>query len=284
MTRPKQKSDVGTAMTHLNARIHGITSQTIVVPGLESEEEWEAHLEATLVDRAPVGAVETQLVERIAGLTWRMRRVERFECESIAIGRERVEADFAKMQKLSFTDRARSVDEAEQRAEDAQRCLDIIEGLLQMPPDTALASADVDAILTDLADQADQNLDGFMEGIEQPAADVRWTFGSLLAAFKALAARDGEAFQEVLTDMVARATVTASSQQVEVASIREELDHLMRERTLPDTKTIDLIIRYETGLNRMLYQALSTLEAMQSRRAGTPTTLHRVQAYGLPGG
>ncbi|MDP9236054.1 MAG: hypothetical protein M3P30_01415 [Chloroflexota bacterium] len=56
------------------------------------------------------------------------------------------------------------------------------------------------------------------------------------------------------------------------------------ERLLPDAPTLDRIIRYESNLNRILYQALNQLEAIQSRRGGAPTPLHRIQAFGLPGG
>ena len=43
-------------------------------------------------------------------------------------------------------------------------------------------------------------------------------------------------------------------------------------------------MRYETALDRMFYQALNQLEAVQARRTGAPTALHRIQAVGLPGG
>lgn len=286
MPRPNlTKSNVSTAMTRFNALRHGLTSTAPVIPGVESAEEWEALLEATLSDRAPEGAVETKLAERAASLIWRLRRVERYECEAISVGRERVDADFAKQQHQKlFNDAAASVAEAEQRAEDARRCLDLIEGLLQMPPATLLATADVEAILGELAAHAEETFDDLMDGIEQPAAGARWTAGSLLAAFRAIAARDGEAFEEMLTETVARALVIVSGQELEIARIAQEIDHLTRERLLPDAATLDRIIRYETALNRMLYQALSQLEAMQSRRAGAPTPLHRIQAYGLPGG
>lgn len=279
-----RKSDVSTAITRFNALRHGLTSNAPVVPGVESAEEWQEHLDAILSDRAPDGAVETKLAERAASLIWRLRRVERYECESIAVGRERVDDDFAKQQLMAFNNRAQSVAEAEQRAEDARRCLDLIQGLLKMPPDMLLASSDVEAILRELADQAEEELDGFMDGIAQPASGDRWTAGSLLAAFRAIAARGGEAFEQMLADTVARALVIVGGQELEVARIAQEIDHMTRERLLPDAATLDRIIRYETALNRMLYQALSQLEAMQSRRAGAPTPLHRIQAYGLPGG
>ena len=215
MPRPNlKKSDLSTAITRFNARRHGLTSNAPVIPGVESAEEWEALLAAMLSDCAPVGAVETKLVERAASLIWRLRRVERYECEAIAVGRERVDGDFAKRQRVPFSDRAASVAEAEGRAEDARRCLDLIEGLLHMPPATLLASADVEAILQELADQADEVLDQFMDGIEQPAAGARWTAGSLLAAFRAIAARDGEAFEDMMTETVARALVIVSARSL----------------------------------------------------------------------
>lgn len=289
MARPNlKKTNVSTAVTRFNALRHGLTSSAPVIPGVESAEEWQAHLEAILSDRAPDGALETKLVERAASLIWRLRRVERYECESIALGRERVDADFARQQQqVPFNDRASSVAEAEQRAENARRCLGIIEGLLHMPAALPLASADVEAILEELAEHAGHDcgdVDEFMEGIAQPAPAERWTAGALHAAFKAIAARDGQAFEEALTETVARAAVIVSGSQLEVARIADAIDQLRRERLLPDAATLDRIIRYETALNRMLYQALSQLEAMQSRRAGAPTPLHRVQAYGLPGG
>jgi hypothetical protein len=71
---------------------------------------------------------------------------------------------------------------------------------------------------------------------------------------------------------------------LKTARMFAEVDRMYQERLLPDTPTMDLIIRYEASLNRMLYQALNQLEANQSRRAGAPTPLHRVQAFGLPGG
>ncbi len=282
-TRPK--SNAGRALTHFNALRHGLTSGANVVAGVESHEEWDAHRAATVADLAPSGAVETLLAERVASLAWRLKRVERYESESISVARERVDRDFARREDAIWKGEAKSVVEAEEMAEDARRCLDIIESLLHVPPETPLASADVEAILGELAEHAGKDEgDDLMDGIPQPEPGERWTAGALIAAFKAIAARDGDAFEEMLAEMLVRAAVVANGMQVKVARIAEEIDHLRRERLLPDAPTLDRIIRYETALNRMLYQALGQLEAMQSRRAGAPTPLRRIQAYGLPGG
>jgi hypothetical protein len=88
----------------------------------------------------------------------------------------------------------------------------------------------------------------------------------------------------MLAETAGRARVIVAGWQLKVARFGEELDRMYQERLLPDAPTLDRIIRYEANLNRMLYQALNQLEATQSRRAGASTPLHRVQAFGLPGG
>ncbi len=95
MPRRKPTSNVGAALTRLNAVQHGLTAEAPVIPGVESAEEWDAHRAAIVDDRAPVGAMEAALVDRIARLAWRLRRVDRYECTSIAVARDRVEFDFA---------------------------------------------------------------------------------------------------------------------------------------------------------------------------------------------
>ncbi len=88
----------------------------------------------------------------------------------------------------------------------------------------------------------------------------------------------------MLAAAVSRARGIAAGWQLEVARIGDEIDRMREERLLPDAATLDRVIRYEASLNRMLYQALNQLEATQSRRNGAPAALHRVQAFGLPGG
>jgi hypothetical protein len=281
MPRAKPKSNAAVAL-RFNALRHGLTSSAPVIPGVESVEEWEAHCEAVLGDLAPAGAMEAVLAERVAGLTWRLRRVERYECESIAVGRERVDHDFAVQQ--GRLGEPVSVAEAELLAEDARRCLDIVENLLKTPPATRLAGADVQAILEALASYAEMDAGDYTEGIDEAADGGDWTAGRLIAVLKALAVRDGDAFADVLVEATARAQAVVTGCQLAVARMGEELDRILRERLFPDAPTLDRIVRYETALNRMLYQALSQLEAMQSRRAGVPTPLHRIQAFGLPGG
>jgi hypothetical protein len=229
-----------------------------------------------------VGAVETELAERVATLSWRLRRAARHECASVIVGLERVDLDYAlKQHRLG---EVVSLAEAEALFEDARRLLDIIENLLTVPPETQLAEADVEAILEELADDAGEDAARFLEGIAGVDDDGGWTVARLIAVLKALAARDDEDFAAVLIATVERARLTAGGHQLSLARIGAELDRMRHERLFPDSASLENIIRHETALNRMLYQALGQLEAMQSRRAGAPTPLHRIHAVGLPGG
>ena len=280
MAQAKPKSDIVPAR-RFNALRHGLTSRALVIPG-ESAEEWEAHLEGIVASLEPVGAVETMLAERVASLSWRIRRAERHECASIEVGLERVEHDYAlKQHRLG---EVVSLAEAELLVEDARRLLDIIENLQALPPETQLAEADVTAILDELADYAEEDADSYLAGIAGVQDEGDWTVGRLMAVFKALAARDEEDFGAVLIAAVRRAHLVVDGHQLALARIGAELDRMRHERLFPDSATLENIIRHETSLNRMLYQALGQLEAMQSRRAGIPTPLHRIHAVGLPGG
>lgn len=287
MPRAKRTTATGTAVTAFNALRHGLTSDAPVIPGVESYEEWEAYRAALVANLAPQDAIESTLVDRIASLSWRLRRVVRFECATIDAGRGRVEFDFAQLQKQSHTGDPPSVEEAELRREDARRCLAIIDTLLDTPPTTPLLTVDVEAILDELAANNDDEMDEYLADIEEPDAEAEadggWTVGRLIAVFEALAARDGDTFADMLAQTVGRARNIVAGWQLSIARIREEIARMSQERLLPDAPTMDRIIRYEANLNRMLYQALNQLEATQSRRAGAPTSLHRVQAFGLPG-
>jgi hypothetical protein len=55
-------------------------------------------------------------------------------------------------------------------------------------------------------------------------------------------------------------------------------------RTLPPTDELNLIMRYESHLHRLLIQNLHELEAIQIRRKGGSSPLARLDITGAPGG
>jgi hypothetical protein len=70
----------GKAAVAQNAVKHGLSGRLDVVKG-EDQAEFDLHREAMLGELAPAGPVESMLAERVVGLSWRLKRVERTQNE-----------------------------------------------------------------------------------------------------------------------------------------------------------------------------------------------------------
>jgi hypothetical protein len=64
----------GTDITRFNALRHGVLSRYTVLPW-ESADEYRAVVEALVAEHRPQGPTEEHLVEEIAGILWRKRRL-----------------------------------------------------------------------------------------------------------------------------------------------------------------------------------------------------------------
>ena len=75
-TGPKSKD--GKERSRMNSRKHGLTAKMLVIAG-ENEDDFD-QLRADLTDEHdPQSALEAELVERLAGILWRLRRVPFYE-------------------------------------------------------------------------------------------------------------------------------------------------------------------------------------------------------------
>ena len=77
MTKTTQTLPVetgGTDITRFNALRHGVLSRYTVLPW-ESTDEYRAVVEALVAEHGPQGPTEEHLVEEIAGILWRKRRL-----------------------------------------------------------------------------------------------------------------------------------------------------------------------------------------------------------------
>jgi hypothetical protein len=74
-TKPSTSTETaGTEATRFNALRHGVLSRYIVLPW-EDADEYHARLEALVAEHAPQGPTEEHLVEEMAGILWRKRRL-----------------------------------------------------------------------------------------------------------------------------------------------------------------------------------------------------------------
>jgi len=78
-----------------NALRHGVLSRYTVLPW-ESPEEYEALLEALITEHEPKGPIEDHLVEELAGIIWRKRRLRLAEASSYRRGLKKITEPFSK--------------------------------------------------------------------------------------------------------------------------------------------------------------------------------------------
>ena len=74
----------GKTRSSRNATRHGLTARAVVLPSVESADDWAAHRDAIMASLSPMGALEAELAERVAVLTWRLRRATFAETAAIA--------------------------------------------------------------------------------------------------------------------------------------------------------------------------------------------------------
>ena len=75
---PPATEPAGTQVTRFNALKHGILSRYTVLPW-ENEDEYRTMIEALVAEHAPQGPTEEHLVEELAGILWRKRRLRMAE-------------------------------------------------------------------------------------------------------------------------------------------------------------------------------------------------------------
>ena len=72
----------GKARSRLNSWKHGLTAKTLIIVGEDADDFDELRAEL-MDDHDPQSALECELVERLAGILWRLRRVPFFEAAII---------------------------------------------------------------------------------------------------------------------------------------------------------------------------------------------------------
>src|SRR5262245_44568552 len=77
----------GTEITRFNALRHGVLSRYTVLPW-ENSDEYRALVEALVAEHVPQGPTEEHLVEEIAGIVWRKRRLRLAEAAAHRRGLE----------------------------------------------------------------------------------------------------------------------------------------------------------------------------------------------------
>lgn len=96
------QTDAGKAVVRLNAVRHGLLSSAPIMAGEDEGEynELGAQLQSEL---KPVGLLETQIVSRMAGFLWRLRRAQHIEAGLLTASAAEVFAEAAQARAKSYT-------------------------------------------------------------------------------------------------------------------------------------------------------------------------------------
>ena len=99
-TTPPSES-AGTDITRFNALRHGVLSRYTVLPW-EDADEYQEILAALVAEQAPQGPTEEHLVEEIAGIMWRKRRLRLAEAAAHRRGLEGTLAPYRETVKVAL--------------------------------------------------------------------------------------------------------------------------------------------------------------------------------------
>jgi hypothetical protein len=263
-----------------NATRHGISSPSPVVPGLETQEDWQEYREAIMAHYSPSGPVMCELAERVALLTWRLRRVTRYEAESIAILQEQVEDDFHSRENFKASMRGEGIaatthpQDIRFEAAYTKRTERAFRRFLQEKPDKVLKAEAAGAIVFGAYIAAKKALGGELDwealdlpGItedddiyELPAMKVEDVRGCIEAFATATSVDPDELFEAAAYEAGCEARGAAFKKE----AMERDVLVKQRERILPDETTLQKIARYEAHLSRQLYQALHALEVLRA--------------------
>ena len=270
------RTPAGKARASRNAIKHGILSASPVIPG-ENRGDWELFEDEVLTHLYPAGAVETALAQQIALTLWRRARLIRYETQSIRSDLETVEEDAIASVLARLAAQGIAVPDDPDALVDLLADWDELDDAAPLDPE---AAAELTwALIVDLIDTIEFTWPGLPPGMA--VGDYEgWTIGQVREGIDALAALCGCR----PADIVARAQGIAKTRAVATDYVNSlfELEEarLTGKRLLGPLELTDRVVRHEAHLARMLARDFAQLEALQARRAGTPTPLLRVDVNG----
>jgi hypothetical protein len=280
IVRGGPQTQKGKEVARWNATRHGISSPSPVVPGLETQEDWQEYREAIMAHYSPSGPVMCELAERVALLTWRLRRVTRYEAQSIAILQEQVEEDFHSRENFKASMRGEGIaatthpQDIRFEAAYTKRTERAFRRFPQEKPDKVLKAEAAGAIVFGVYIEAKKRLGGELDwealalpGIsedddiyELPTMSVEDVRGCI----EVLASAASVDPDELLAAAADEAGYEARRAAGKKERMEEDISRKERERILPDADTMQKIARYEAHLSRQLYQALHALEVLRA--------------------
>jgi hypothetical protein len=253
----------GKAVSRMNAVRHGLLARLPVIPGLESQKDWEAHLAQVFDDLCPVGYIEETFTERIALLLWKLGRAARYEREVSAI---RIE--------LANKNAADELSDVKYRpgfsvtsAEDRRHARSFLRRFPKMRDAAPVDSDDVVCLVKEAETAADVHLDA-TEMDKVHSRRENWTAAELRAILDRIA-KDGGMTRDDLLEEISNWVEGRIDERLDAEAEAEgKASRRCRKSLLPPDEHLDKTVRYEGHMERSLYKALHELLRLQAAREG----------------
>ena len=294
------RSDAGKDRARWNAMSHGLRATLPIVPG-ESSSEWQGFREGVLDDLKPVGVLERELAERVALLSWRMRRVTASESVGIIIAGNRAVKQLTGASLSAYeSTQTRTVVNVRERLQErvkqhayVDRVINIAASLERDDNAEAISGDDVMFLLAELCDDPPDGLepieledDGMVEdhfreaGLPDDAAELReswpgWTVGHVRAVLGTMAppgvvqtlAKNTRRNAEQ-TQLEHVEAVKTLNDEWKVLVARAEVQIALEQVAVgvPALDAIERLTRYESHLTKMLHATLDQLARLKASK------------------
>jgi hypothetical protein len=265
MTEPQPAtpaSAASTAITRFNALRHGVLSRFTVLPW-EDGEEYQDLLTALVAEHAPQGPTEEHLVEELAGILWRKRRLRLAEAATVRRGLEDTFEPYRKTVKaalahLDTADQSECVSAAVQST-----AADTDEDMADMAADETMTRRALELLASKRNDAYEAALAAVREDTQAWWADVLARDRDELEEDERPATADVDGLRRFLEDEVLpwfenRRKDLANRPLIREQAFGEALD--------PDK--LERLGRYEVHLDRKLERMLAMLLRLKELRRG----------------
>jgi len=250
----------GRAVVARNAVKHGIFAKDLVISagdGAENEFEYQELLAGLENDLAPIGRMETLLVEKIAVNYWRLRRLVRYETGEI---QERLD-NFKENALDSYYDRPQySRTRPEMSRYDYGDSISKSAYQEQLMRLDSMKNSDFD--LTKDKDSLEyvcyQKLNKRRNGLSDS------DYGEAKNFVIGLSRRS----KAKLTKEILEAAEQLLFEMCEVLIWQDKFDSIHKTNSLPNEQDLNKIIKYENSLERSIFRNLAALKALQTDRPG----------------
>jgi hypothetical protein len=253
----------GTEITRFNALRHGVLSRYTVLPW-EDADEYHALIASLVAEHGPQGPTEEHLVEELAGILWRKRRLRLAEAAAHRRGLEGTLASYRETVKVALV-HLDTTNQSE-RVVDAIRATvtDTDEDIREMQEDEAMTRRALDLLGAKRNDAYEAALAALREDTQAWWADTLTRDPDELEDNEKPATADVEGLRRFLEGEVLPWFATRKKELTNRPLIREQA---FGEALDPDK--LERLGRYEVHLDRKLERMLTMLLRLKELRQGS---------------